>query len=206
MQEHSSYPNYYAVLGIEPQANRQEIRQQYLRLMQQARKHPDLGGEHADAALLNEAYMVLRDAQRRVVYDRIYLRQLLGRGTHTEAVAQTPLPAHDERRALVRIPYFGAILVEQPPQRAIGGRCRELSARGCSFETLRELSVGDTISVIFHADPGMTLTGQVRWRQMIPQRFGPALYAGGIEFTGINQERFEQFLMRIDKYDLVQST
>jgi hypothetical protein len=38
--------------------------------MQSLRNHPDLGGDHARAALINAAYAVLADPDKRAVYDR----------------------------------------------------------------------------------------------------------------------------------------
>ena len=62
--------NYYRILCVQPDASVEVIRANYRAMLQTLRMHPDLGGEHADAALLNEAYATLRHADRRQRYDR----------------------------------------------------------------------------------------------------------------------------------------
>ena len=61
--------NYYRILHVERDAPAEIIRSSYRTLMQRLRMHPDLGGDAAQAALINEAYAVLTDAGRRAAYD-----------------------------------------------------------------------------------------------------------------------------------------
>ena len=61
-------PNFYDVLEVDPCATRSAIRSQY-RLLMQAGGHPDLGGDVANAALINKAYAVLSNSRRREEYD-----------------------------------------------------------------------------------------------------------------------------------------
>ena len=61
--------NYYRVLHIQPDAPFEIIRASYRTLMKELRVHPDLGGEHWNAKVLNEAYEVLSDPFQRGVYD-----------------------------------------------------------------------------------------------------------------------------------------
>lgn len=62
--------NYYRILQVQPGAPVEIVRASYRTLMQRLRAHPDLGGDHHKAALINEAYAVLSDAVRRADYDR----------------------------------------------------------------------------------------------------------------------------------------
>ena len=62
--------DYYRILHVDPDAPVEIIRSSYRTLMQRMKKHPDLGGEHKGAALINEAYAVLTDPQKRAEYDR----------------------------------------------------------------------------------------------------------------------------------------
>lgn len=66
--------NYYRILHVQPEAPAEVIRASYRTLMGTLRGHPDLGGDHAAAVLINEAYQVLSDPARRAAYD-LSLRQ-----------------------------------------------------------------------------------------------------------------------------------
>lgn len=61
--------NYYELLGVERDAPASAIRASYRRLMQQAGNHPDLGGDTQTAALINQAYALLKDPEKRQLYD-----------------------------------------------------------------------------------------------------------------------------------------
>ncbi len=61
--------DYYELLLVSRNAPLEVIRASYRTLMQKLKHHPDLGGDAATAALINEAYAVLCDAARRAEYD-----------------------------------------------------------------------------------------------------------------------------------------
>jgi hypothetical protein len=63
--------DYYQVLHVHPDAPVEIIRSSYRTLMQSLRNHPDLGGDHESAAIINEAYAVLSDPGKRAEYDLI---------------------------------------------------------------------------------------------------------------------------------------
>lgn len=60
--------NYYATLGVNREATREEIERRYKRLAR--RYHPDRGGDEERMKALNEAWRVLGDAEARRDYDR----------------------------------------------------------------------------------------------------------------------------------------
>lgn len=62
--------NYYRVLNVQPDAPAEVIRASYHAIMQRLKVHPDLGGDHEQAALVNEAFRTLSDPDRRAAYDR----------------------------------------------------------------------------------------------------------------------------------------
>jgi curved DNA-binding protein CbpA len=66
----SNRRNYYRILHVQPEAPGPVITASYRAMMSKLRLHPDLGGDTAGAALINEAYAVLRDPARRASYDR----------------------------------------------------------------------------------------------------------------------------------------
>ena len=61
--------NFYLILHVQPDAPPEIIRSSYRTLMTKLRRHPDLGGDHHIATLINEAYAVLSDPARRAAYD-----------------------------------------------------------------------------------------------------------------------------------------
>ncbi|KPK01049.1 MAG: hypothetical protein AMK71_07005 [Nitrospira bacterium SG8_35_4] len=62
--------NYYRILQVQPDAPLEIIRASYRTLMKELKAHPDVGGEHASAYLINEAYETLSDSDRRAEYDK----------------------------------------------------------------------------------------------------------------------------------------
>ena len=62
-------PNYYDILEVSPSATLAEIRRSYYRLARL--HHPDLNKQALDVHIkrLNLAYQVLRDPQKRAIYD-----------------------------------------------------------------------------------------------------------------------------------------
>jgi len=62
-------PNYYEVLGVEPEADLAAIKKAYRRLARQY--HPDAGGDNAERFMaITEAANVLTDPDRRAWFDR----------------------------------------------------------------------------------------------------------------------------------------
>ena len=61
--------NYYQILHVQPDAPMEVIRSSYRTLMQKLKMHPDLGGCHENAAIVNEAYNVLMNPSKRAEYD-----------------------------------------------------------------------------------------------------------------------------------------
>jgi DnaJ-class molecular chaperone len=88
--------NLYRILYVQPEAPAAVIKASYRALMSTLRIHPDLGGDHEQAARINHAYEVLSDPQRRKAYDQSLRRP------RTEArVASAPA---NHLRPLFRLP------------------------------------------------------------------------------------------------------
>ena len=62
--------NYYRMLHVQPDAPLAVIKASYRALMMKMRLHPDLGGDHETAALINAAFAVLSDPMDRQQYDQ----------------------------------------------------------------------------------------------------------------------------------------
>jgi hypothetical protein len=69
--------NYYRILHVQPEAPLEVIKASYRCMMTKLRHHPDLGGDHETAVLINQAYAVLSNPEQRKLYDQgIHLRKL----------------------------------------------------------------------------------------------------------------------------------
>lgn len=79
--------NLYRVLHVQPEAPTEIIKASYRALMSSLRAHPDLGGDPARAATINQAYDVLMDADKRRLYD-----QVLAHRARTRSAAATGAP------------------------------------------------------------------------------------------------------------------
>jgi curved DNA-binding protein CbpA len=62
--------NYYRILQVQPDAPFEIIRTSYLTHLQKLKQHPDLGGDHWNATVLNEAFETLKDEEKRAEYDK----------------------------------------------------------------------------------------------------------------------------------------
>jgi hypothetical protein len=134
--------DYYAILDIPTGASLPEIKASYRRLMVALRKHPDLGGDHQCAALINEAYEVLSNDERRKEYAQACLlreaekardsaqtakRQIEG-GTNTRKAAESaPATKSPPTRTTARhCPLCGVLSIQ--PLAGPETRCRSCSS------------------------------------------------------------------------------
>ncbi|MEZ5564276.1 MAG: DnaJ domain-containing protein [Gammaproteobacteria bacterium] len=96
--------NYYRILHVQPDAPEEIIRSSYRTLMTKLRHHPDLGGDHFTATMINEAYAVLSDPDKRAAYDDAWQAVLAGiadahhGATHTGTQDERATEAGQHRR------------------------------------------------------------------------------------------------------------
>ncbi len=98
--------NYYRILHVQPDAPLQIITSSYRTLMQKLKQHPDLGGEHANAALINEAYSVLTDPAKRAAYDQTLAKTPSGSAAAWRCEAaqtESTAPSHRNNTAYTHI-------------------------------------------------------------------------------------------------------
>jgi len=89
--------NYYRILHVQPDAPLAMIKASYRTLMQKLRKHPDLGGDEWDAAVVNEAYFVLSNEHRRRAYDARLSAERMRTETGHQSSAQRSEDKHSRR-------------------------------------------------------------------------------------------------------------
>jgi hypothetical protein len=104
--------NLYRILHVQPEAPTEVLKASYRALMGTARTHPDLGGDTDRAALINHAYSVLSDPDRRQAYDRLLVRPTGPSASSAGAVADPARWASDRRR--MYCPFCRTLLGEPP--------------------------------------------------------------------------------------------
>jgi len=62
--------NFYRILGVQSDAPVEVVKASYRAIMHRLKMHPDLGGDHEHAALINEAFATLTNPLKRAEYDR----------------------------------------------------------------------------------------------------------------------------------------
>ncbi len=115
-------PDYYRILHVAPDAPEAIIKSSYRTLMQRLKKHPDLGGDHDAAALINEAHAALTDPEKRADYDR--KRQT---ARHAEKTASKNRSAPQRKRSAPQRKRSA------PQARPDYGKSARVSTRDCLF-------------------------------------------------------------------------
>jgi curved DNA-binding protein CbpA len=101
--------NYYRVLQVQPDAPPEIIHASYRAMMRELRRHPDLGGSTAEAAVLNEAYETLSNPVRRAAYDEELFLKYTKQNPSYAKQSVTPALCPICKRALSRKPEPGEI-------------------------------------------------------------------------------------------------
>lgn len=91
--------DYYAVLGVDPMSSQAALQSAFL--LRAKQWHPDRGGSHERMKLLNEAWQILSDPQRRREYDAVRggradneTKEHFRRSAKTAEECSTQYPAH----------------------------------------------------------------------------------------------------------------
>jgi len=106
--------NHYRVLHVQADAPVEVIKASWRTLMSRLRQHPDLGGSHAQAVMVNEAWAVLGDPDRRAAYDlqrRQVTAALLAGDGGRSALSPASQPGAEVQRAA--LPTFHCPLCTQ---------------------------------------------------------------------------------------------
>jgi len=99
--------NYYRILQVQPDAPAEVIRASYRTLMRELKQHPDLGGSTLEASILNQAYEVLGNPERRAQYDRALFAEYTRRPESQDKKPLTTVFCHFCRKPLAREPQAG---------------------------------------------------------------------------------------------------
>ena len=105
----SSKPDYYAILGAQEDASARDIERIYKR--EAHKRHPDRGGVEDDMKALNEAYHVLRSAERRRAYDNERRKPIAQRPRAASAPAAREIGFHGQLLSALLCIILGSMLL-----------------------------------------------------------------------------------------------
>lgn len=174
--------NYYDLLHVSRNAPVEIIRGSYRTLMQQLKRHPDLGGDAAIAALINEAYAVLTDPERRAEYDaRLDIMEQLANGVPEDTWVEASSTAVNR----ILDPFRECVFCETPHEHGrvieVDAGCDECGSPLCAAEHLRIESADQR--AVERIDKRQAITFFTQW----PQQRG---FAGHTEDISLNGLRF----------------
>lgn len=183
--------NYYEVLQISPKADPAIVKSAYYTQLKTLKKHPDLGGSHEESTRLNEAYEILSDPDRRREYDKQFFKGLVSMAS---AAQPNPFEPQKEIRRTTRVVFLNKFRFRKKKGDWINAQFRDISLTGACFRTFAKFEVGDTLEMDVSDNPLVVLTGKVCWVRILPQRFGLAVYEGGILFKKVDEKAFQKYL------------
>jgi len=168
---------YYDILGVSPAASHEIIHAAYRALMMKQRKHPDLGGDPDEAKTINEAYSVLKDADKRSRYD-----EKIGKVSIWRFWERTK-PAPTERRRAVRTSVNATVSFCLNHDHCWNAaRVKDYSVIGLRLLSHEPIKKGQTIVISCANTASQALHGTVRWVRMTCPSIFERVYEAGIEF------------------------
>ena len=188
-------PDYYQILQIAPQADPSIIKAAYYTHLKSLKKHPDLGGSHEDAVLLNEAYEILGDPLRRREYDREHLG---GLASDSSAPQKNPFEPVESLRRFPRAVFYNRFQIRNhTADKWVDAQFRDISLGGACFRSRSPFKTGSILDLDISEDFNLRPTAKICWGRILPQRFGIPLFEGGLEFQRIDTVAFRAFLKAV---------
>lgn len=170
---------YYEVLQVSKEAAPEMIAAAYRTLMSKLKKHPDLGGDASEAALINEAYETLSDPAKRVRYD-----STAGQTPSESGGVKAESDDLVERRRVPRTSSNASVsYCVGHDTKWYPARVKDMSTLGVRIQSHQPIRNGDHIVI---APPNLASTafhGTVRWTRMFHPSIFERVYEVGIEFS-----------------------
>lgn len=183
--------DYYQLLQVSPKADPAIIKAAYYTQLRVLKKHPDLGGSHDEALVLNEAYEILSDPNRRRDYDKQFYKGLISMAS---APQPNPFVPENEARRASRVVFQNRFQLRFGKGEWVAAQFCDISLTGACFRTLKVFKKGETAELDICDNPAVKPAAKVCWVRPIPQRFGLPIYEGGVEFKKIDAVAFRKYL------------
>ncbi len=168
---------YYDILGVSPAASNDIIHAAYRALMLKDKKHPDLGGDPEEAKAINEAYSVLKDAEKRTKYD-----SRIGK-TSFWKFWERAAPQTNERRRAVRTAGSSTVsFCMNHDTRWNVARVKDYSVIGCRIVSHEPVKKNESVVISCTNTASAVVHGKVRWVRMYCPSIFERVYEAGIEF------------------------
>ena len=170
----SKNPTHYELLMVAKDATADAITAAWRTLMTKFRKHPDLGGSEAEAALINRARDVLLDPKQRSAYDASL-------ETNRFAAKEDGM---SERRRAPRHDIDATIsFCLDHDLRWHPARVRDVSVLGVKIHTHAVLMTGQHVVIAPANLASAAIHGTVRWTRMFHPSVFERIYEAGVEFA-----------------------
>ncbi|MGI9272750.1 MAG: J domain-containing protein, partial [Woeseiaceae bacterium] len=172
--------NYYEILHVGRNAPAEIIRSSYRTMMQQLKHHPDLGGDAATAAIINEAFAVLNSPDKRAEYDaKLDIFAKLADGIPEQSAEQEPVA----EPARILDPFRECLFCESPhflgKQIEVDASCRACESPLAIAEGLQADSADQR--AVARIDKSQAIIFHTHW----PQRHGIAGQMEDVSLTGL---------------------
>lgn len=173
-------PDYYSILQVSRDATAEVISSAYRTIMLKLKKHPDLGGDSAEAQRIGEAYAVLSDSEQRRRYDDSL--DLMNSSNETASTSEKKNYDGIERRRAERKTVDAEVsFCVGDKEKWCAGRAKDASVLGLRIQTKDQLAVGEHL-VIVGAQGGAGMHGVVRWQRTAHASVFERIYEVGVEF------------------------
>ncbi|MGH1538142.1 MAG: DnaJ domain-containing protein [Gammaproteobacteria bacterium] len=160
--------NYYQILHVQQDAPVEVIRSSYRTMMQRLKMHPDLGGDHEEAAIVNQAYSVLTNAEKRAEYDAGLEEET--KSDSTEAVdkskSSTSSPIYNQHVDTAKSCSF--CKAEHNFGKAIEADCVCSECGSTLFPAVKQMFENDDNRIIQRIDKQWPVTFFTQWPDAVP--------------------------------------
>lgn len=166
---------HYETLQVSPGAGPELIAAARRTLLSGLKKHPDLGGDPAEAARINEAADTLLDPARRAAYDATLLQTVKTPAAEASFAERRRVPRHAADAAVSFCLHHDL--------RWHAARVVDVSILGLRLKTRVPIMTGQHLVIAPANLASRAIHGTVKWTRMYHPSVFERVYEAGIEFS-----------------------